>query len=234
MSTDFETIWKRAAERKGGEKALRALLPAKPKSKAELRQIPDDRWLAQMTRSIFQAGFSWKTVHKMWPGFEAAFEGFDPHRLQLMSDDDFHRLVSDRRIVRHGPKIRSVQRNAEFIVALKREHGSAGTFFAEWPPTEFAGLLETLKKRGHRLGGQTGQYFLRSMGVDGFILSRDGVAALIDAGIVDKAPSGKSAMAAVQSAYNLWAEQSGLQLTTISRVLSLSIGENMPTTSVIA
>ena len=34
--------------------------------------------------------------------------------------------------------------------------------------------------RGARLGGMTAQYFLRFMGKDGFVFSRDGVAALIE------------------------------------------------------
>ena len=225
MTTSFKKIKARAVQRKGGEAALNSIL-MHPKQKDAIKKIPDDRWLSEMTRCIFQAGFNWKVVDSMWDGFEAAFEGFDPHRWRMMSDDDLDRLVNDKRIVRYGAKIKSVQENAQFVLELAEEHGSAGAFFANWPSTEFVDLLELLKKRGTRLGGQTAQYFLRNMGVDGFILSKDGVAALIDAGIVDKSPTSKSAMRAVQAAYNDWMEESGLTLTEISRVLSNSIGGN--------
>jgi non-ribosomal peptide synthetase component F len=70
---------------------------------------------------------------------------------------------------------------------------------------------------------QTSQYFLRFAGVDGFVLSRDGVAALIDAGVVDKPPTSKGALQKVQQSYNRWREESGYGLAAISRILALSI-----------
>ena len=92
-----------------------------------------------------------------------------------------------------------------------------------WPRDDYAGLLRMLKKRGSRLGGNTGQYFLRFMGVDGFILSRDVTARLIAEGLIDKAPTSQKAMAIVQDAFNTWQQQSGRSLTEISRVLAMSV-----------
>ncbi|MCB1439366.1 MAG: DNA-3-methyladenine glycosylase I [Nitratireductor sp.] len=218
----FDEIYEIAANRKGGPEALEALL-ATPKSATELAAIPDDRWLAAMTRSIFQAGFNWKVVENMWPGFEEAFEGFAVGRCAMLNDDDFARLVSDRRIVRHGTKIRSVQENAVFLSGLAGEHGSAAEAFANWPATDYIGLLDLMKKRGSRLGGNSGQYFLRAMGVDSFVLSRDVVARLIAEGVVDKNPTSKKALADVQSAFITWMEQSGRSLTEISRMLAMSV-----------
>ena len=218
----FDAIWKLAAQRKGGDQAVEAVLQY-PKSPAEIAETPDDRFLAVMTRCIFQSGFNWKVIEAMWPGFEAAFEGFDIGHCRMLHDEDFERLVSDTRIVRHGQKIRSVQENAAFLADLAREHGSAGRFFAEWPSEDYMGLLEILKKRGARLGGNTGQYFLRFSGVDSFILSQSVVNRLIAEGIVDKAPSSAKEKAAVQAAFNTWRAQSGRSLTEISRVLAISI-----------
>lgn len=218
----FDEIHAIAAERKGGEKVLEKSLEP-PLSQAELARIPADRWLAMMTKCIFQAGFNWKVVESMWPGFEAAFEGFDIGACVMLNEDDFDRLVSDRRIVRHGAKIRSVQHNAAFLRRLEEEHGSAARFFAEWPAQDYAGLLDVLKKDGARLGGNTGQYFLRFIGKDSFILSRDVVARLVAEGIIDKPPSSKKAMSEVQVAFNTWMEQSGRSLKEISRICALSV-----------
>lgn len=183
----FETIWQRSAARKGGEDALEALMPA-VRTADELRAIADDRWLAEMTRRIFQAGFNWSVIEKKWPGFEAAFEGFAPGRCAMLSDDDIDRLLKDKDIVRNAAKILSVRENAVFLCDLAREHGSAAAFFADWPVADFAGLLDVLKKRGSRLSGTTGQYFLRFMGKDSFVMSKDVAAALIGEGVVDKPP----------------------------------------------
>jgi len=218
----FDAIWQRAADRKGGDAALEAMMP-KIKSPDELRAISDDRWLAGMTKRIFQAGFVWKVIEAKWDGFEEAFEGFDPGRIMLMSDDDLDRLTSDKRIIRNGQKISAVLDNAGFIVDLANEHGSAGNFFADWPDDDFIGLLEVLKKRGSRLGGMTSSYFLRFMGKDSFIFNPDVNAALIKAGVVDKAPTSKTAQRKVQEAFNHWKTESGRSLAEISRTLACSI-----------
>lgn len=219
----YDEIFAIAAERKGGEMELQALLEP-PASARALAKTGDDRWLAEMTKCIFRAGFNWKVVEAMWPGFEAAFDGFDVNRCAMLSDDDIDRLVTDTRIVRHGPKIRAVRENAVFLTDLARENGSAAKVFAEWPDDDYVGLLAMLKKRASRLGGNTGQYFLRFMGKDGFILSKDVVGRLIAEGVVDKAPSSKRDMAAVQQAFNQWRRQSGRSLKEISRLLAFSIG----------
>jgi 3-methyladenine DNA glycosylase Tag len=219
----FDEIHAIAAERKGGASALDALLEPPPPA-SDLASIPDDRWLSCAAKCIFNAGFNWKVVEAMWPGFEDAFEGFDTGRCAMLNDDDIARLSSDTRIVRHGGKIRSVQQNAVFFRELAAEHGSVGRFVADWPVSDYTGLLAVLKKRGSRLGGNTGQYFLRFMGKDSFVLSRDVVARLIAEGVIDKEPSSKSAMAAVQAAFNGWMDESGRSMKEISRTLAMSIG----------
>lgn len=216
----FEDIYAIAAER---HPDIGARLTAPPAPK-ELAKIPDDRWLAAMTRAVFQAGFNWKVVEAMWPGFEEAFWGFDPGRVALMSDDDIEEKIKDTRVIRYAAKIISTQTNAAFITELAREHGSAGQAFAAWPPADFTGLLEMMKKKASRMGGTTGQYFLRSMGVDSFILSRDVIGRLVAEGVIEKAPTSKAAVAKVQEAFNTWSAQSGRSLTEISRTLALSTG----------
>lgn len=218
----YDEIFAIAVERKGSAAAVEAQLP-QVKSADEITAIGDDRILAGMTRAIFQAGFSWKVIDAKWPGFEEAFEGFVPVRWKFMSDDDLDDLLKDKRIVRNGPKIMTVRDNAILLCDLEDEYGSAAKCIADWPMEDFVGLLEMLKKRGNRLGGNTGPYFLRFLGKDGWVLGRDGVAALIREGVVDKEPTGKGAMRAVQEAFNVWAAESGRSFTQISRTLAMSI-----------
>jgi 3-methyladenine DNA glycosylase Tag len=195
-----------------------------PKSSEELAAIPDDRWLSGMTRCVFNAGFNWYVVGNMWPAFEEVFGGFEIGPCSMLNDDDLGRLISDRRIVRSGRKIRTVPENATFIKKLYVQHGGAGSFFGEWPAEDYVGLLRYMRKQGSRLGGNTGRYFLRRMGVDGFLLSRDVIARLISEGIVDKSPTSQRDMTAIQEAFNIWREQSGRTLTEVSRILAFSVG----------
>ena len=219
----LEEILAISVERKGSEAELfKGFEP--PKTIAELTATPDDRWLAAMTRAIFNAGFNWKVVETMWPGFEAAFKGFDPGACSMMDDGWFDTLITDTSIVRHGPKIRAVQENAVYVRAQSEAHGGFGAFVASWGADDFAGLLSHLKSEGTRLGGTTGQYFLRFMGVDGYILSRDVVSRLIAEGVIDKPPTSKGAMKAVQEAFSTWHKASGRPLKDISRILATSTG----------
>src|SRR5262249_21062080 len=180
--THFAIIRARAAKRKGGDAELMALLP-KVKSVAALARMKDDRMLSDITKRVFSAGFAWSVIEKKWPGFEAAFLGFEPRRLLAQPDEFWERLASDSRIVRNAQKIMAVRANAQFISGIAKEHGSFGKFLAAWPGTDQVGLLELLAKHGARLGGRTGQLLLRFVGKDCFVLSMDVVACLRDAGL---------------------------------------------------
>ena len=210
-----------AAARHGGPDALESLLP-KPERPEILAEIPESRWLAQFARTILSAGLAWTVVESKWPGIETAFRGFDIDALAMMDDAWFDALLADPRVIRSGPKIAALRDNAVLFQEL-RSDGGAPRVFADWPSTDFAGLLEMLKVRGARLGGSTAAYALRQMGRDSYILSRDVTARLVAEGVIDRAPGSKSAMRAVQGAFNTWMAQSGRSLTEISRTLALSL-----------
>jgi len=222
----FKTIRARAEKRKGGAEALQKLLPRKPDPKA-LAKLTDDRALAEMTRRVFSAGFAWSLIESKWEGFEHAFLNFAPPKLTFQPDDYWDALLSDARIVRNGAKIQSVRENAAFVQAIAREHGSFGKFLAAWPASDEVGLLDLLAKRGSRLGGNTGQMFLRFVGYDGFVTSQDVVACLRDAGLdIGPEAKSKSDLAKVQAQFNAWAEETGLPYVHLSRICALSVGEN--------
>jgi 3-methyladenine DNA glycosylase Tag len=222
----FKPIRARAEKRKGGASALAKLLPAKPSVKA-LARIADDRILAEMTQRVFSAGFAWSVIENKWPDFEKAFLGFSPGKLIFQPDDFWDALLSDTRIVRNGAKIASVRDNAAFVQGIAKEHGSFGQFLAKWPSSDQIGLLDLLAKRGSRLGGNTGQMFLRFIGWDGFVTSQDVVACLRDAGLdVAAEVKSKGDLAKVQAQFNAWATETGLPYLHLSRICAMSIGEN--------
>jgi 3-methyladenine DNA glycosylase Tag len=229
MTVPFKTIRARAEKRKGGAKALTKLLPPKPDPKA-LTKLRDERVLAEMTRRVFSAGFAWSVIETKWDGFEKAFLKFDPARLSLQPDEFWDDLIKDTRIVRNGAKIMSVRANAAFVREVAKEHGSFGKWLAKCPSSDQTGLLELLARRGSRLGGNSGQMFLRFLGWDGFVTSRDMVACLRDAGLdVAETVTSKRDLAKVQAQFNEWAAETGLPYTHISRICAMSIGENYGT-----
>ena len=66
--TDFATIHE-AALMRHGQAALAARLPS-PASAEQLRALPEDRYLSQMSLRIFRAGLKHELVDSKWPAFE--------------------------------------------------------------------------------------------------------------------------------------------------------------------
>jgi 3-methyladenine DNA glycosylase Tag len=223
---DFQKIRTRATERKGGEAALKSLLGPLPDN-AAVANIADDRILSTMAERVFAAGFVWRVIEQKWPGFEAAFLDFEPKRLLFQPDDFWHDLTADKRIVRNPQKIKSVRDNAAFVERVSKEHGGFGRFLADWPAGDQVGLMAYLGKHGSRLGGNTGQYFLRWLEWDAFVISSDMAAALRDAGLdIAASPTSKKDLDRIQAQINAWAAETGLPRRHISRILAMSIGEN--------
>ena len=222
----FKSIRARAARRKGGEKVLASLLPKRPNNKA-LAKLDDDRVLSEMAARVFSAGFVWDVIDKKWPGFEEAFLEFNPKRLLFQPAEFWEKLASDKRIVRNAQKIKSVRENAKFVTEIASEHGSFGKFLAKWPEDDQVGLLDLFAKRGSRLGGFSGQYLLRFLGWDAFVLSGDVLLCLRDSGVpLSATATSKKDLRAAQAQLNAWKKESGLPMTHISRICALSIGAN--------
>jgi len=223
---NFNKILKRAETRKGGKKKLQSLLP-KLKSITALKRVKNDRCLSMMTKMINQAGFHWGVIEKKWPQFEEAFFKFNLDKLAMLSPDQWENYMQDTRVVRNWQKIKTVYDNLGYIEVESAEHGSFAKFLAQWPTDDQIGLMAHMKKHGSRLGGNTGQRFLRRMGKDAFILSHDMVLALKNAGLeVADNPTSKRDQTKIQTVLNQIQQETNLPYTHISKVLSYSVGEN--------
>jgi len=219
----FAAIHQRASERKGGKAALAREMP-KVRSNRALAATGDDRYLAQMARCVFQAGFVWRVVDHKWDDFEDVFFGFPPEKIVLLSPDQIDRFSQNPRIIRNRQKVISVQENARFLVELAKEHGGFGKFISRWPSQDLIGLLAYMKKHGSRLGGMTGQRVLRNMGRDTFIVTGDVTRCLQRAGVdIGDNPTSKRELGLIQNVFNQWHEESGLAYSHISRICACSL-----------
>ena len=221
--TPFATILDSARTRHGAA-GLEARL-ATPKGPDELKAVPDDRYLSQMSLRIFRAGLKHSLVDAKWPAFEEVFHGFDPRRVRAMSDEALEGLLANARLIRHWGKLKSVRDNAAAMLEIAAEHGSLGAWVAAWPGEDIVGLWEALAKRFSQLGGNSGPSFLRMVGKDTFILTYAVTAALKHWGAVDAPPKNRKDRAAVQSCFNAWAAETGRPLCQLSLILAASTDE---------
>jgi 3-methyladenine DNA glycosylase Tag len=222
----FEDIRLRAEARKGGARALKAMLPTVA-TKKQLIELGDDRYLAMMTKSINQAGFSWKVIENKWPSFEEAFLGFDPRKLSYLSPEQWEAFTSDKRVVRNWQKIKALQDNVFFVQDESRRSGGFGQFIADWPVEDQIGLMAYLKKHGSRLGGQSALWFLRRVGKDCFIPARDVAVLLRSIGLdIAENPTSKRDLSKIQAQFNEWHAETGLHYSHLSRIAACSVGDN--------
>ncbi|MDB3856029.1 DNA-3-methyladenine glycosylase I [Halieaceae bacterium] len=222
----FEQIYSMAAQRKGGEKALDLML-LKPQSVENLAALRDSDYLSAFCKKIFQSGFVWRVVEHKWKNFEDVFWDFDIDKLLLMPDDMLERKAADPKIIRNFRKVRAIRENAQMIDETRRTQQSTfAEFIAHWPKQDMVGLWLYLKKHGSRLGGNTGPYALRALGVDTFLLTTDVEGFLRLHNIVDSGIGSQRALYAAQNFFIELQQQSGLSLCELSKLVSYCFGEN--------
>ncbi|MET1078059.1 MAG: DNA-3-methyladenine glycosylase I [Pseudomonas sp.] len=219
---DYSWLNHYCLNRFGSAAALEARLP-QPLPDAQLRALSDDRYLSLIALRVFRAGLKHSLVDAKWPAFEQAFFGFEPHKVVLMGAEHLERLMQDARLIRHLGKLKSVPRNAQFVLDVAQEKGGFGQLIADWPVTDIVGLWKYLAKHGSQMGGLSAPRFLRMVGKDTFIPSDDMVAALKAQKIVDKVPTSLRDLAAVQAAFNQWHAESGRPLCQLSVMLAHTV-----------
>lgn len=230
--TDFSPLLEMAEKRKGGAAGLQALLTPVADNRL-FAALPDDRILAMMCRVVNQAGFSWKVIERKWPQFEEAYKGFDTDKLARLQIDDWEAFTKDKRVVRSWQKIKAVMDNCAFVRAKSDDHGRFAKFMMTYGPDRQVDLMACMKKEGSRLGGNSGQYLLRYLGRDSFVLSNDVILALRHSGLdIAEKPTSQRDMKAIQARFNSWHQQTNLPYTHLSQIAAFSIGSDRTSSSI--
>jgi 3-methyladenine DNA glycosylase Tag len=55
----------------------------------------DNDYFEELTKAIFQAGFSWRVIRDKWPGFQRAFDRFDIATVASYGEPDVERLTKE-------------------------------------------------------------------------------------------------------------------------------------------
>lgn len=224
---NYQWIYDRACELKGGEAQVRSLLP-KVKTQQQLVKVGDADYLSLIGLRIFRAGLKHSVVDAKWPTFEHVFKGFNPAYVASLSDEALEQHMREPGLIAHWGKMKALRHNAAWILELDRErqadgHGF-GRYLAEWPADDVVGLCLDMKKHGAQLGGRSAYAILRMAGKDTFNLSQDVMVQLRALGISDKAemPSAKRDLIQIQAAFNQWAQEGDVPMAHVSRMLSFT------------
>ena len=218
----FDVLYQRAAERKGGVAQLNLLLG----DNLPNAETTDDRTLSAFSKKIFQSGFVWRVVESKWPNFEESFFNFNIEKILMMPDEMLERKAADPAIIRNFNKVKTIKANAQMIFEQQQTGGTFNDFIRQWPSNNIIGLWAHLKKNGQRLGGNTGPYALRVLGIDTFLLTRDVEAYFRAHNIISGGIQSKTSLNAIQQAFNQWQTEADLSLAQLSRLVAYSTGDN--------
>lgn len=221
----YADIYSRASHRKGGPDKLEAII-SKPQQAENIANLTSDRVLSALTKKVFQSGFVWRVVEKKWPDFEETFFHFDLEKLLLVPDEMFEKKATNPKIIRNLKKVMTIRDNAMMIKEIEAGYGSIGTFLSEFSSRNIIDLWALLKKKGSRLGGNTGPYALRALGKDTFLMTNDVTGYFVARKIISGSPTGKRNLQRIQNCLNELCDQSGRSLQEISYLIALSVGDN--------
>jgi 8-hydroxy-5-deazaflavin:NADPH oxidoreductase len=120
---------------------------------------PDDPafFLEHLSRSVFEAGISWRVVEAKWDGIREAFHGFDPAQVAAMPPAEIAAVENDSRVIRNKAKIRATVENAREVLAILDADGSIRGYLASFPD---AGAAAADMRRRFKFLGDTGLWRL--------------------------------------------------------------------------
>ena len=120
---------------------------------------PDDPafFLEHLSRSVFEAGISWRVVEAKWDGIRGAFHGFDPVQVAAMPPAEIEAVENDSRVIRNKAKIRATGENAREVLAILDEYGSIRGYLGSFPDASAAAAD---MRRRFKFLGDTGTWRL--------------------------------------------------------------------------
>ena len=128
-------------------------MPSGPPDQIVPRSLND--YLEVMSKSVFQAGMSWKVIENKWDGIREAFQGFDVEVVADFHEKDIEDLLMDSRVVRHARKLSAVVHNAQKMLELADAHGSFKQYLRSHG--SFDATLQAIR-RDFKYMGPTGIY----------------------------------------------------------------------------
>ena len=117
----------------------------------------DQGYFSQLSKAVFQAGFSYKVVEQKWHDITEAFENFNFDSIALWDEETVLFVVQSPKVIRNIKKIRGIVYNAQVFLELIQEFGSFEAFLATIRDKPYQEVSKILTKKFKWLG-LTGAY----------------------------------------------------------------------------
>ena len=118
-------------------------------------------YLEALSRSVFQAGISWRVIDAKWEGIRDAFANFDPATVADFGPQEIRRLLGDTSVVRSKAKIEATIDNAQAMLELDAEFGGFDRYLRSH--ASFEESAADLKRQFRFIGDSGAYHFLWSV-----------------------------------------------------------------------
>lgn len=124
----------------------------------------DNELFGRLILEINQAGLSWLTILKKADNFRSAFDDYKIDKIANYGEEEKHRLLNDKGIIRNKLKIKAVIYNAQQVEKIQSEFGSFEYWLNEHKLLSLDGWVKLFKIHFKFVGGKIVDEFLMSTG----------------------------------------------------------------------
>ena len=113
----------------------------------KIKPKDDQGYFEIITKSVFQAGFSFEVIERKWEGFREVFSNFDPNIISKWSEADIIEALESTLIVRNPRKIQATVANAKTFQEIVKENGSFSKFIDSMKNLEYEEKSEIISSK---------------------------------------------------------------------------------------
>ena len=125
----------------------------------------DNELFGRLIMEINQAGLSWNTILQKYDGLKEAYSNFNIEQIASYNEENISNLMTNKNIIRHELKIRSIVYNAHQILGIQKEFGTFKKWILQQNQNSLEFWTKLFKKNFKFVGKEIVKEFLLSNGV---------------------------------------------------------------------
>jgi len=125
----------------------------------------DNELFGRLIMEINQAGLSWNTILQKYDGLKEAYSNFNIEQIASYNEENISNLMTNKNIIRHELKIRSIVYNAHQILGIQKEFGTFKNWILLQNQISIENWVKLFKKNFKFVGKEIVNEFLTSNGI---------------------------------------------------------------------
>ena len=124
---------------------------------ARIKPSNDNEYFEMLSKSVFQAGFSFKVVEQKWPDIVETFDKFDFKKVMNWNEEKIYQVLQSPKIIRNSKKVRGIVDNARVFYDVTTKYGSFSQYLNSFKNKPYPERSKIISKQFKWLG-KTGTY----------------------------------------------------------------------------